>query len=263
MKRNIQFNEYNENKKQRKGEHSEYKISTSLFYLLLCLKKKGLKFDELMFIGILNVLKEAHKLKIIKNCLYSNVIEAFKMFNNPSNDLQITAVKKNENLINCLKNPSEEVIISCVSRYPWKIREIKNPSIKVQLAAVNVRQNNDNCGFMWIKDPTEHVTITALKKNPALMLYSYKKEISEQIKIDVITSDPFLIHFIKNPSHRVQLAAVRKNPGSIMYIETPSKKVQIEAVNEHPGSIYYIKNPSEIVKSVSNLNCKYLYKYNH
>lgn len=263
MKRNIQFNEHGENKKQKRQERGVYNIFNILLYLLLCLKKKRLKLDKLMLIGILEQLQEGHKLQIIQNCSYNTIIEGFKLFINPSKCLQIAAIKKNGSIIKHIKNPSEELQLICVSRYPYNIKFIENPTIKIQLIAVDNFGFESYHAFLGIKTPTDDVTIMALKNNPALMLENKMKNISEQIKISVIKKNPFSIHFIKNPSEKIQLTAVKLQSGTIMYIKNPSEKVQLKAVNKHPGSIFYIKNPSEIVKSVSNLNCKYLYKYNH
>jgi hypothetical protein len=138
---------------------------------------------------------------------------------NPSEELQLAAVKKEPSDIKYIKNPSEAVQIAAVKQYSRAIEYIKNPSEAVQLAAV--KQNGG--AIEYIKNPSEAVQLAAVKKNG------------------------WAIGYIKNPSEAVQLAAVKQYGGAIQFIKRPSEAVQRAAVKRNVWAIRFIENPSEAV----------------
>lgn len=99
------------------------------------------------------------------------------LINNPSEAVQLEAVKKDGWVIRYIKNPSERVQLASVSQdhggLDFIIHKGIIPSELVQLAAV--RQNGAE--IRWIKNPSEAVQLEAVK------YYEYKKNknISEQI----------------------------------------------------------------------------------
>lgn len=82
-----------------------------------------------------------------------------RYINNPSEDLQLEAVKQNGYALEYINNPSERVQIEAIKQYPFNIEYIHNPSEKLQL--LTVTQNP--LAIIYIKDPTEKVIQEAVK----------------------------------------------------------------------------------------------------
>ena len=72
---------------------------------------------------------------------------------NPSEIVQLAAVRHNADSFRFIKNPTEKVQLHAVRTYADQIRFIENPSEKVQLAAVN----KWHAAIQYIKNPTEAV----------------------------------------------------------------------------------------------------------
>ena len=69
-------------------------------------------------------------------------------------------VYKNGKLIKFIDNPSEEVQLAAVKKNPYSIQFIKNPSERLQLAAVE----QDPYSILYIENPTEKVKQLAKSK---------------------------------------------------------------------------------------------------
>ena len=63
-----------------------------------------------------------------------------KYIKNPSEEIQIEAVRKNGYAIRFIKNPSEEIQIEAVKENGYAIEYIKNPTEKVQELAYGVKR---------------------------------------------------------------------------------------------------------------------------
>ena len=87
-----------------------------------------------------------------------NFGELIRFIDNPSEEVQLAAVKENPHSIKYIKNPSQEVQLAAVEKNPYSIRYIKNPTQKVQLAAVEKNPHS----IRYIKNPTQKVKKTAL-----------------------------------------------------------------------------------------------------
>lgn len=228
--------------------------------------------------------KEKHEAEII------DTIKAdpyyIKHITNPSEKVQIAAVKRNSGTIEFIKNPSEAVQLAAVENDGYAAGSIKNPTEKAQLAAVK----NDPAAIAVIDKPCKAAILTSMLtiiKNGNFGYYEdlyniFKmrhpewaewavidkalnftgKELdesnenisvilntaSEEKQIEVVTRYGGAIQYIKNPSEAVQMAAVQEDGLSIHYIENPSKAVQLAALEEDGRAIKYIKNPSEEIQ---------------
>ena len=86
--------------------------------------------------------------------------QSFLDLKNPSEKVQLAAVKEDGCAIQYIKNPSEEVQLAAVNKHGYAIQYIENPSEAVQLAAVN----QDGWAIQYIENPSEEVQLAAVKK---------------------------------------------------------------------------------------------------
>jgi hypothetical protein len=73
----------------------------------------------------INTLTEAEQFEELKN--HWNI----SYFNNPSERMQLYAVRKHPDHIDCIKNPTERVQMEAIKQVPALIRCIKNPSEQI------------------------------------------------------------------------------------------------------------------------------------
>jgi len=90
-----------------------------------------------------------------------------RFISNPSEELQLKAVKQYGRAIALIKDPSEQVQLEAIETYALSIRYIKSPSEKAQLKAVNKNIN----AIVDIKEPSEAVQIAAVTQNPKVIKY--------------------------------------------------------------------------------------------
>jgi hypothetical protein len=83
-----------------------------------------------------------------------------QFIDNPSEEVQLAAVKKLGSSIQYIQNPSERVQLAAVKDNPSSIQYIQNPSEKIQLVAVKQNPYSIYC----IKNPTEGVKQLYRKK---------------------------------------------------------------------------------------------------
>ena len=117
-----------------------------------------------------------------------------KFINNPSEELQIQAVKEIGYTIKYISDPSLEIQRKAIIQNPYAIEYFEEPCEEIQLLAINIAPKCYKC----IKNPTEKVK--ELFKEKMIMLnikISNKKEIIEkqifalewQIKHDINSKD--------------------------------------------------------------------------
>ena len=104
------------------------------------------------------------------------------LIKNPSEAVQLAAVKQNVCAIDDIKNPREAVQLAAVKQDGYAIDDIKNPSETVQLVAVNRNGN----AIQYIKNPSEDVQLAA------------------------VNQDGYAIQYIKNPSEDVKKLANKR-----------------------------------------------------
>jgi len=89
----------------------------------------------------------------------------FSLEENPSEDLQLAAVKQDGHAIYYIKNPSEDLQLAAVKQDGHAIYYIKNPSEDLQLAAV--KQDGHAIRYIIEKgiEPSERVQFAAVQEN--------------------------------------------------------------------------------------------------
>ena len=125
-----------------------------------------------------------------------------------------------------IENPTEEMQMIAVRYNAYSIEYIKNPSERVQLEAVKYNAN----AIKYIKNPTEEMQMIAVKQNEYII--QYIKNPSERVQLEAVRQNGLVIAYIKNPSEKVQLEAVRQNAFAIKYIKNPREQVKLEAVKK-------------------------------
>jgi hypothetical protein len=80
-----------------------------------------------------------------------NVGDLIQFIDNPSEEVQLTAVKDDPFSIKYIENPTEKVQLAAVKKNPYSIRFIQNSSETVQLAAVKQYPNS----IRFIQNPSE------------------------------------------------------------------------------------------------------------
>ena len=142
--------------------------------------------------------------EVVLNEYYLSAVEydpwALEYIDNPSEEVQVQALKKNSNVFKLIDNPSEEVQKVAVQSNAYNIVNIENPSEEIQKLAVS----NRGYAIKFIKNPSEELQIEAVRRSPSA------------------------IRHIKNPSEKVQIEAVRCDTncwGVLGDIENPTQRV--------------------------------------
>ena len=121
------------------------KIGIYKVYLLL-------QMDDSILKNILTKIGEVNPKYTLDKQVY-NVGDLIQFIDNPSEEVQLAAVKENGLSIKYIQNPSERVQLAAVKEIPYSIQHIKNPSERVQLAAVE----ENPYSIHYIKNPSERV----------------------------------------------------------------------------------------------------------
>jgi hypothetical protein len=121
------------------------KIGIYKVYLLL-------QMDDSILKNILTKIGEVNPKYTLDKQVYNNG-DLIQFIDNPSEEVQLSAVKENGYSIQFIENPSQEVQLAAVKKWSASIQYIQNPSEKVQLAAVN------KWGLLirYIQNPTQRV----------------------------------------------------------------------------------------------------------
>lgn len=141
-------------------------------------------------------------------------------------------------MITAVENPSEKMQLAAVRQNPDLVSVLDNPTEEVQLAAV--RQKAD-C-LLQLREPTEKVCLAAIAENPELIRFI--SEPAEKVQLSVLNGDASLIRLVRTPTEKAQMLAVGRNSSLIGHIKNPTEKVQLMAVHDSPANILRIKNPS-------------------
>ena len=134
----------------------------------------------------------------------------------------IQVVKAYPFAVEIIENPSEAVQIAAV-KSNWEVwNKIKNPCDAVLEEAISCNADI----YFKIKDPTEKMAIVALNRNPRII--DQIKDPTVNMMMAVIEKDPTLIRVIKNPPMEVQKKAVLK------YIESYNVEATYMVINHCP-----------------------------
>ncbi|CUO41543.1 hypothetical protein [Clostridium disporicum] len=137
-----------------------------------------------------------------------------------------------------IDNPTEDEQIEAVKRNGMVIKFINNPSNVVKREAI---LNNPLC-IEYIEDLPEELAILAVQ-----LLWNsikYVKNLTNNIMREAVKSKGWAIQFIENPPEEIKLLAVEKDFDAIKYIKNPSEEVQIRAIETYWGAIRFIDNPT-------------------
>lgn len=150
--------------------------------------------------------------------------------------------------IRYINDPSEEIQLEAIKSDYRSFRYIENPSEKAKIAAVTKNYKY----IRYIKDPSKDVQLAAIKQN--YIAISYIRKPRKEVKIAALKEDYYSIAYIRKPSKDIQLEAIEQNWKSIKYIDNPCKEVQLAAVRKYWRAIDYIDRPYEDVFLESDKN---------
>lgn len=223
-----------------------------------------------MTINDLNSLSEDKQIEMIKKSSGKR-IGIFENIKNPSEKVQIAAVKQSEINLKYIKNPSEKVQIAALADSMWNdtIKYIKNPSEKVQAIAV---MNNGNA-IEVIKDQTLYLQILAVRSRPDsykfitnkskyLLAYLYAYQNSkkdglyywkglEKVKHtdkdieEGIGKDSIEFKKIENTQEMENFIKIIRDVKNIKEIQNPTEEITILAALLDAKYLNYVKNPSD------------------
>jgi hypothetical protein len=189
---------------------------------------------------------------------------------NPSEELQLLAIKHNYNSLKYIKNPtfkvikfaigyisniydykelvnslSEEQIIELITDHPFVFNVVKNPTEAMQLkvadrkefgSKLSSKESQKVFANKYPNDynipyfPQEAIEI-ALAKNGSLINYSSVSKTEHNALIALNTYGP-AIKFIKNPTEEQKKLAVSLAPEIISTLENPSEELQELAIGK-------------------------------
>lgn len=146
------------------------------------------------------------QLAIVNSSDFLKDINNFYCINSPFEETQLTAVKRNRDIIKFISNPTENIQLAAVKEDGLVIQYIKNPSKEAQIEAVK----NNGWAIIYINNPSEKIQAEAIKK------------------------DGKTIQFIENPSDEIQLESVKNNFEAIRFVPKNRQTPKIvEAFFEH------------------------------
>lgn len=196
----------------------------------LALIKQEIKICDDFDHNHINTIKLLESNAYIYDSVKLRIVQCIPLYirymSDPSEDIQLEAIKSDYRSFRYIKNPSEKAKIAAVKKNYKYIRYIKDPSKDVQLAAIK----KDYMAISYIRKPRKEAKIAALKENYNAIAY------------------------IRKPSKDIQLEAIEQNWKSIKYIDNPCKEVQLAAVRKYWRAIEYIVYPYEDVFLESDKN---------
>ncbi|MGL5694633.1 MAG: hypothetical protein ACRCXA_11190, partial [Peptostreptococcaceae bacterium] len=122
---------------------------------------------------------------------------AIQYAKNPSEDLQLLAVRKNYDSIKYIKEPYESVQKEAVKISYDALKYIKSPSFDVELAAIN----NDIAAINYIDELDKYKVKKFLKENILVIRYTLKlinKEELEEVLKEVLYKDDIDEKYIRD-----------------------------------------------------------------
>ena len=129
-------------------------------------------------------------------------------------------VMQNPSKVAELENPTEPIQLAAVRKNGIMVRYFKNPSEEVQKSAVAQTGH----ALEYLKNPSEEVKAHAIEHHPYAI--KYVKHPSEELQFLAIEKDIGMMEYIANPTEDVQMVAVQKHLPVIRYIRNPTPKVK-------------------------------------
>ena len=148
----------------------------------------------------------------------------------PDEELQLIAVRTDPVMALLeIKNPTEKVQLEAVKRKPDSIKYIKNPTEKVQLEAV--KQKPDS--IKYIKNPTEKVQLEAVKQKPDLIKHIKNPTLRTKVIVYGEVTVP-----IKKPDYALsdKSITIEVKNGQLAIVNKTNKFLKILSLAEYRGS---------------------------
>ena len=139
------------------------------------------------------------------------------------------SLNQNPYKIKELANPSEELQLIAIRKNPEVIQYIKHPTTKVQLEVIRTSQD---------RKLIEKVEMDMVKANPEII--AILPNPSEAIQLEAVKTDPSVISKIKDLSETIQLTAIQKSIYSIQNIPNPTPKVLFQAIKLSSNDPFFI-----------------------
>ena len=159
-------------------------------------------------------------------------------------ETQINVIKKLPWAIEFVKNPSESLQLAAVKLQGNTLQFFTNSSEKVKNTAIKT----NGWAIKYIKKPTEAMKELAIKKQPNTL--KYIKNASEYLQLLAVSNDCRSIGYLKNPSPKVQFIAMRENVRCVEGIAVPDEDV-IEKILESDGSVVvFMRNATSRLKAL-------------
>ena len=99
--------------------------------------------------------------------------------------------------IRCIKNPTEQMQLKAIKRNSGHIKYIQNPSVKVQIVAIK----SNVSVIAYIANPTEKVQLAVVRQVGRFILFI--KNPSEKVQLAAVKQDATAIENIKKPTKKV------------------------------------------------------------
>lgn len=118
---------------------------------------------------------------------------------------QLNDIKLVEDEIRFINNPTEEMQLEAVRKYGCIIKYIENPSEEVQLEAV--KENGE--AIKYINNPSEDLQLEAVKENGFNLLYINNP--SEKVQLEAVKETAYAGQYLRNPTDTVIDCIIQSN----------------------------------------------------
>lgn len=142
---------------------------------------------------------------------YPHLIEKIE---NPTEDIQLIAVKENGLTLQYIKNPSYKVQLEAVKNNGYAIKYVINPSIELQLVAINDISDS----IQYIKNPSLEAQLASVRHS-GINIAKIENP-NEEVQLEAVKQIPHAISFIKNPTFKMLLLSKRED-GLLLPAITP------------------------------------------
>lgn len=197
--------------------------------------------------------------------------ESITYIKNPTEEMAIAAVEKNWRAIRCIENPSEKTCMVAVLNDGMALQYIKNPSDGMIIAALfttpaaikfvdpyNPRYNDyaklafdqDHHTFESIVRPSKELAIRAIVKDyrhaEHYINNATDEEIDESFYMDIITTNPHTIQYLKQ-NREICMLAVTVDPKAIIHVnkEFIDDSLCITALRRYPDLLSHIPTSNQ------------------
>lgn len=158
-----------------------------------------------------------------------------------------------------IENPSEAVQLAAVRQNPFVVRYIKNPTEAVQKAVIDGKSGG--MAYVFVDNKTDSTIRYAIERNPYLVTYIDNP--CDEYKLLAVQNDGHVLGEIADRSYDLCLAAVKQNGFAIQHVERHmhTEHLQRCAIHQDPRAIDVIDQPYESVQLEMVQKHKWSYQY--